>query len=127
MSRSTLERVLVDVESQNRSKIIITSRRPLASYWQDPRIEFIAIDYLDPVLEITRKIEAVCKDVTHAFFTSYIHVDDFKLLREKNVPLFTNFLDSLDAVAPNLENICLQTGGKVGLTPIRILYEHLLI
>lgn len=111
----------------DRSKIVITSRRPLASYWQDYRIEFIAIDYLEPVPEIIEKIKNVCKDVTHAFFTSYIHVDDFKLLREKNVPLFTNFLDSLDAVAPDLENVCLQTGGKVSLEPIGILRVYPLI
>tara|TARA_R110002060_G_scaffold27536_2_gene37398 strand:- start:1497 stop:1832 length:336 start_codon:yes stop_codon:yes gene_type:complete len=81
--------------------------------WQDPRIEFIALDYLSPVSELIEQTKDVCKDVTHAFFTSYVHVDDFKVLKEKNVPLFTNFLDSLDAVAPNLENVCLQTGGKV--------------
>jgi hypothetical protein len=85
------------------------------SQWQDPRIEFIALDYLSPVSELIEQQKEICKDVTHAFFTSYVHVNDFKLLKEKNVPLFANFLDSLDAVAPNLENVCLQTGGKVRL------------
>lgn len=51
--------------------------------------------------------------MTHAFFTSYIHVDDFAKLKEKNVPLFENFLDSLVAVAPKLDHVVLQTGGKV--------------
>jgi len=109
------------------SKIIITSRRPLAAYWQDPRIEFIALDYLSPVSELIEQTKDVCKDVTHAFFTSYVHVDDFKVLKEKNVPLFTNFLDSLDAVAPNLENVCLQTGGKhygVHLGPVKCPVEE---
>lgn len=58
-------------------------------------------------------MEHICKDVTHAFFTSYIHDDDFKKLREKNVPLFKNFIDVIDAVCPKLERVCLQTGGKV--------------
>lgn len=102
-----------------RSKIIITSRRPLSAYWQDPRIEFIALDYLSPVADLIEATEVICKNVTHAFFTSYVHVDDFKVLKEKNVPLFTNFLDSLDAVAPNLENVCLQTGGKVCCYPFQ--------
>jgi hypothetical protein len=52
-------------------------------------------------------------DVTHAFFTSYVHVDDSRVQKEKNVPLFQNFLDSIDAVVPHLQNLCLQIGGKV--------------
>ncbi|KAJ4988552.1 NAD dependent epimerase dehydratase family protein [Stagonosporopsis vannaccii] len=105
------------------SKIVITSRRPLAIAWQDPRIEFIALDFLSPVSDLIQQMEIVCADVTHAFFTSYVHVDDFKELKAANVPLFQNFLDSIDAVAPRLQNVCLQTGGKhygVHLGPVHI-------
>lgn len=96
-----------------RSKIIISSRSPLSHYWQDSRVEFVALDFLDPVDSIVKKLEHIATDVTHAFFVSYVHVNDFALLRDTNIPLFKNFLDSLDVVAPKLQHICLQTGGKV--------------
>lgn len=92
---------------------MVTSRRPLFYYWQDPRVEFVAVDFLDPLETIIRRLRRACKDVTHAFFTSYIHVADFGSLRNKNVPLFQNFLQAIDTVAPQLQRICLQTGCKV--------------
>lgn len=52
--------------------------------------------------------------MTHAFFASYVHSDDFKVLKESNLPLFKNFLYAIDAVAgDSLERVVLQTGGKV--------------
>ncbi|KAF4540657.1 Nad-dependent epimerase dehydratase [Lasiodiplodia theobromae] len=104
-------------------KIVISSRRTLPNYWIDPRIEFVAVDFLDPKEQVAAKLENICRDVTHAFYTSYIHEDDFKLLRDKNVPLFRNFIDVIDAVCPNLERVCLQTGGKhygVHLGPVQV-------
>lgn len=92
---------------------MITSRRPLFYCWQDPRIEFVAVDLLEPLDGIIKQLSKVCKNVTHAYFASYIHVDDFKSLRDKNVPLFQNFLEAIDIVAPKLERVCLQTGNKV--------------
>ncbi|KAK4935601.1 hypothetical protein LTR10_023362 [Elasticomyces elasticus] len=54
-----------------------------------------------------------CKKVTHAFYASYVHTDDFTKLRDYNVPLFEHFLTAIDTVAgENLQRICLQTGGK---------------
>lgn len=59
-------------------------------------------------------MESHCSGVTHAYFTSYVHIDDFKLLAETNTPLFENFLNAIDAVAgDSLQRVCLQTGGKV--------------
>ena len=97
-----------------RSKIVATSRRPLPNAWIDPRVEFVAIDFLDPVENIIAKMRDICADVTHAFYTSYVHSDDFKLLRDKNVSLFRNFLDATISTCNKLQNISLQTGGKVG-------------
>lgn len=94
----------------------MTSRRPLPNAWVDPRVRFVAVDFLDSVDRISAVLKDVCSDVTHAFFTSYVHSDDFRLLRDKNVPLFRNFLDSVDTVCPKLQRVCLQTGGKVSLT-----------
>ncbi|TKX22881.1 hypothetical protein C1H76_4916 [Elsinoe australis] len=104
------------------SKIIISSRSPLKNYWQDPRVEFLALDFLKPVDELVPQMQGSCSNVTHAFFCSYVHSDDFKKLRGLNVPLFTNFLTALDTVAKDsLQRVCLQTGGKhygVHLGPI---------
>ncbi|PYI03429.1 hypothetical protein BO78DRAFT_322689, partial [Aspergillus sclerotiicarbonarius CBS 121057] len=109
------------------SKIIVSSRRPLPTPWIDPRVEFVAVDFLSPVETITAKLQRICAPVTHAFFTSYVHDDDFRLLREKNVPLFRNFLDAVDVVCPALERVCLQTGGKyygVHLGPVKVPLEE---
>jgi hypothetical protein len=76
-------------------------------------VEFVAIDFLKPAETIVDQIKSICKDVTHAYFTSYVHSMDFSTLAEKNCPLFRNFLDAVDTACPNLERVCLQTGGKV--------------
>lgn len=99
----------------SRSKIIVTSRRPLPNAWVDPRVEFVALDFLDTVEHIIWRMNDICVDVTHAFFTSYVHTDDFKVLSDKNVPLFRNFLDATDTVCTELQRVSLQTGGKVSL------------
>ncbi|KAH6688492.1 NAD-dependent epimerase/dehydratase [Plectosphaerella plurivora] len=97
------------------SKIVITSRRtPTQVFWQDPRIRFVALDFLKPVDELVAAMKPWCHDVTHAFFASYVHTADFAKLRDYNVPLFQNFLQSIDTVAASsLKRICLSTGGKV--------------
>lgn len=64
----------------------------------------------------------VCNDVTHAFFTSYVHTANFAHLRDSNIPLFHNFLVAIDIVAAStLQRVCLQTGGKVGEPHITVL------
>ncbi|GIZ43046.1 hypothetical protein CKM354_000629000 [Cercospora kikuchii] len=95
------------------SRIVVTSRSAPRNYWQDPRVEFVALDFLEPVETTIQKMFTYCRDVTHAFFTSYVHTDDFTRLAELNVPLFENFLTAIDTVAGgNLQRVCLQTGGK---------------
>lgn len=79
----------------------------------DPRVQFVALDFLEPVDDIVTKMKPFTETVTHVFFASYVHSDDFKLLRDKNIPLFRNFLDAVDRACPKLERVCLQTGGKV--------------
>ncbi|KEF54721.1 uncharacterized protein A1O9_09163 [Exophiala aquamarina CBS 119918] len=95
------------------SKIVVTSRSPLKNYWQDPRVEFVAVDFLEPVQTVISTLSRSCEKVTHAYYTSYVHTDDFTKLRDYNVPLFETFLVAIDTIAgQNLERICLQTGGK---------------
>lgn len=77
-------------------------------------MEFIALDFLEPVETIVSKMAPYCHDVTHAYYASYVHTDDFARLKVLNVPLFENFLTAIDQVARNtLQRVCLQTGGKV--------------
>ncbi|BCS02836.1 SDR family oxidoreductase [Aspergillus luchuensis] len=109
------------------SKIIVSSRRPLPTPWIDPRVEFVAVDFLESVETIISKLKDICAPVTHAYFTSYVHDDDFRVLREKNVPLFRNFLDAVDAACPGLQRVSLQTGGKyygVHLGPVKVPLEE---
>ncbi|KAL4862672.1 hypothetical protein BDV12DRAFT_207071 [Aspergillus spectabilis] len=95
------------------SRIVVTSRSPLKNIWQDPRVEYVSVDLRAPVTTIIGQIEKCCKGVTHAYYTSYVHIDDFTKLRELNVPLFQNFLNAIDAVASDtLQRVCLQTGAK---------------
>ncbi|CAG7951968.1 unnamed protein product [Penicillium salamii] len=94
------------------SDIIITSRSPIKSIYTDPRVRFVAIDFLRPVEEIVEQIRGLCKNVTHAFFTSYVHDNDFSVLHVKNGPLFRNFLEATDLACPGLKRVVLQTGGK---------------
>jgi hypothetical protein len=93
---------------------VITSRSPLKYHWQDSRIHFVAVDFLGDPETIIAQLTPLCVDVTHAFFTSYVHSDDFQRLRDDNIPLFKNFLTAIDLVAhDSLQGVCLQTGGKV--------------
>ncbi|PYI15340.1 NAD-dependent epimerase/dehydratase [Aspergillus violaceofuscus CBS 115571] len=109
------------------SRIIVSSRRPLPVPWIDPRVEFVAADFLQPVAKLIAQLEDICAPVTHAFFTSYVHDDDFRVLKDKNIPLFRNFLDAVDAVCPALQRVSLQTGGKyygVHLGPVKVPLEE---
>lgn len=114
---------------QSRLKIIVTSRSPLLYRWQDPRVEFVAIDFLQPVGEVISKMYPLCGDVTHAYFSSYVHHEDLVKLKELNVPLFKTFLDALEIVAmKTLQRVLLQTGGKVGAnSPSACLSAHMSI
>ncbi|CAK46358.1 NAD-dependent epimerase/dehydratase [Aspergillus niger] len=119
--------IFPNIINHPRSKIIVTSRRPLPTPWIDPRVEFVAVDFLESVETIVSKIKDICAPVTHAYFTSYVHDNDFKVLKEKNVPLFRNFLDAVDAVCPALRRVSLQTGGKyygVHLGPVKVPLEE---
>ena len=86
------------------SKIIVTSRSPFKTTVHDDRITFIALDLSNDPNDLIEKMRPVCGGVTHAYFSSYVHKDDFKELNIANEKLFSNFLDALIAVAPELES-----------------------
>ncbi|KAH7418075.1 hypothetical protein BKA64DRAFT_187666 [Cadophora sp. MPI-SDFR-AT-0126] len=94
------------------SEIIVTSRSPFKVAVQDPRIKFIGLDFGKDHETLAEQMRELCARVTHAYFSSYVHRDDFAELNKANSALFENFLQALLKVAPGLENITLQTGGK---------------
>lgn len=94
------------------SQIVITSRSPLAHGFSDSRIRFVALDFLEPVEELVLLMRGVCGSVTHAYFSSYVHRDEFTALQSANRYLFENFLSALVQVSPKLQNVTLQTGAK---------------
>ena len=103
------------------SKLIVTSRSPFKTTVQDDRITFIALDLTKDVASLVEAMKPVCGEVTHAYFSSYLHKDDFGELNRANEGLFSHFLDALTEVAPGLESCTLQTGGKhynVHLMPV---------
>lgn len=98
--------------SEQWSKIITTSRSPFKTTVSDSRVSFIALDFSQTPDALVKAMRGVCDDVTHAYFSSYVHKDDFAELNTANSSLFETFLTALLEVSPNLENCTLQTGGK---------------
>ncbi|PVH68473.1 NAD(P)-binding protein [Cadophora sp. DSE1049] len=116
-----LEYLVSHTTEQEWRKIIVTSRSPFQTRVQDSRVQFIALDFTKSPTELVPLMNELCKETTHAYFTSYVHDDDFKNLAIANTSLFSNFLTALATVAPGLENVTLQTGGKnygVHLQPV---------
>jgi len=107
-----LEYLVKTTTAEQWSKIVTTSRSPFQTAIDDPRVDFIALDFSQTAEILVEKMHDVCKDVTHAYFSSYVHKDDFAELNTANRALFENFLTALVEVAPELENCTLQTGGK---------------
>ncbi|KEF51433.1 uncharacterized protein A1O9_12582 [Exophiala aquamarina CBS 119918] len=113
VSGNAIIEYLIRRSKEEWSKIVVSSRSPLKSFWQDPRVHFIALDLSSSVEDVVKKLQPLCTDVTHAYFVSYVHSDDFTALKALNVPLFENFLHGIDTVAgDSLKSVCLQTGGK---------------
>ncbi|KAK5706454.1 hypothetical protein LTR97_001442 [Elasticomyces elasticus] len=102
-------------------EIIVTSRSPFKTTVSDPRIRFVALDFTQDAKQLAAAMRDTCGGVTHAYFSSYVHKDDFAELNAANKALFENFLTALLDVATVLENCTLQTGGKyysVHLQPV---------
>lgn len=104
------------------SRILLTSCSPLSITVRDPRVEFIALDFSKDPRVLVQEMNPVCADVTHAYFSSYVHKDDLSELNKASRSLFENFLQALLAVAGGrLQNCTLQAGGKyynVHLRPV---------
>ena len=116
-----IEYLATQTTAQEWSQIIVTSRSPIQTTVEDPRIKFVALDFTKDPTSLAKLMQDTCASVTHAYFSSYVHKDDFMELNRANQGLFQNFLDALLQVAGKLENCTLQTGGKyynVHLRPV---------
>lgn len=107
-----LEYIVQTTTYEQWSKIITTSRSPFRTTLNDHRISFVALDFSQTADTLVEEMKGVCQEVTHVYFSSYVHKDDFADLNSANCLLFENFLTALLEVSPNLENCTLQTGGK---------------
>ena len=107
-----LQHLVENTSANEWSQLIVTSRSPFKTIVSDPRIKFIALDFGEDVKTLATKMADVCSNVTNAYFSSYVHKDDFSELNAANEKLFSNFLDALIETAPKLQNVTLQTGGK---------------
>lgn len=94
------------------SQIIVTSRSPFKTLVNDPRIKFVPLDFTKDADTLVTEMADICRSVTHAYFSSYVHKDDFEDLNSANQALFENFLSAIVRVAPELQSVALQTGGK---------------
>ncbi|KAB8229678.1 uncharacterized protein BDW43DRAFT_302957 [Aspergillus alliaceus] len=81
--------------------IIVTSGGPFNPTVTDPRIKFIALDFTHDTPSLVEKMKEVCGPVSHAYFCSYLHKDDFAESYAANKTLFENFLRALDKTAPS--------------------------
>ena len=116
-----IEYLATQTTAQEWSQIIVTSRSPFQTTVSDPRIKFVALDFTKDPQSLAALMNNTCSAVTHAYFSSYVHKDDFVQLNAANQALFENFLEALLQVTPKLENCTLQTGGKhynVHLQPV---------
>jgi nucleoside-diphosphate-sugar epimerase len=105
-------------------QIVVTSFSPLRIPIQDPRLRFVQLDFSQEPESLIEQMRATCGKVTHAYFASYIHRIQFSELNIANEKLFKNFLTSLLAVAPNLQNVTLETGGEVSHPRLPPSYNH---
>ena len=104
--------LVTNTTPQEWSRIVVTSRRPLATKYDDPRVSFVSLDLLQDQKTLIDVFKKDASDVTHAYFSAYIHREDFQELNRANTGIFDNFLDALEASCANLANVTLQTGGK---------------
>ena len=102
------------------SKVTGLTNRPLSieesKLPRDPRLQLVSgIDLtgsVDSVVSSMKQKISGVNTVTHAIFTAYIEKPDFESLRIVNTDLLTTGIEALDQLAPKLQSVVLQTGGK---------------
>ena len=83
------------------------ARKPIES---GNRAKFIAVDLSDAA--VARRALAQARNVTHVFYSAYVHAPTWAEQRAPNTALLVNVVDALESVAPGLRHICLLQGTK---------------
>ena len=102
--------------SKQGSKIVMTSRCPFKRATSDPCVEYIALDFSQKPEILAEKMRGVRKEVIYAYFSPYIHVDDFAELNTANRLLFENFLSALLEVPLDLESALSRPEGNTTMS-----------
>jgi hypothetical protein len=80
------------------------------------RLQLVSgIDLTGSVDDVTKSMKDKIKNVdtvTHVIFTAYIEKPDFDSLREINTQILKTGISAIDQLAPDLQSVVLQTGGK---------------
>lgn len=83
---------------------------------QDERLQLVSgIDLTGSVEQVVSAMKEKIKGietVTHVIFTAYIEKPDFETLRTVNVDLLKTAITAVAQLAPKLQSVTLQTGGK---------------
>jgi hypothetical protein len=117
---SILNQALNYPTPQTFDRITGLCNRPLtkrdAQLPDDPRVNIVpGIDLTGSVESVTKalreKVESV-DTVNIVYFCAYIQTDDFESLKKVNTELLRVAIEAIERVAPNLEAVILQTGGK---------------
>jgi hypothetical protein len=117
---ATVKETLTYPSSSAFHKVTGLTNRPLtieeAYLPQDERLQLIS------GVDLTQQVERVVEDmkakvpevdtVTHVVFTAYIQKMDPIELRDVNVALLKTGITAIETLAPNLQAVILQTGGK---------------
>lgn len=102
------------------SRITGLTNRPLtledACLPPDPRLHLASgVDLTSSVSNVVSALKAKIPDVestTHVFFTAYIAAGDFQATKQINTSILDVAVRAVEQLAPNLETVILQTGGK---------------
>lgn len=98
-------------------KVYGVARRAQPDWFVNSGVEYVQCDVLNE--EETRAKIAPLKDVTHVFWVVWVSRSTEEENIVDNGKMLHNVLESLLPNAPNLQHICLQTGGKHYVGPFR--------
>ncbi|KAJ7961940.1 3-oxo-Delta(4,5)-steroid 5-beta-reductase-like [Quillaja saponaria] len=99
-------------------KVYGVARRPRPSWNADHPVEYIQCDISDSN-DVVSKLSKLT-DVTHIFYVTWSSRPTEAENCEVNGSMFRNVLRAVIPNAPNLRHICLQTGAKHYIGPLRI-------
>ena len=102
------------------TKVTGLTNRPLSiegsKLPKDSRLQLVSgIDLtgsVDSVVSSMKQKTEGVETVTHVIFTAYIETSDFESLRVVNTDLLKTAITAVDQLAPKLQAVVLQTGGK---------------